>query len=113
MQNFLILHTQAPHQHNALALAQDMTLALSCFEQIVRCVFIGDGVYQLKAGQQHTLIKRLSSYNIYDLTPVYICQQSMQARALELDDLLNMPIKLCSQPDLHQLLQDAQGIVSF
>jgi hypothetical protein len=110
---FLIVHTLAPQQQQALALAQDMTLAMSCFDQPVQCLFMGDGVYQLLREQTHVFAKRLLSYGLYDLTPLYVCAQSLRLRQLTPEHLLELPMTHCENDALQQLLQRANSVLSF
>ncbi len=110
---FLIVHTLAPQQQQSLALAQDMALALTCFDQPVQCLFVGDGVYQLLREQTHVFAKRLLSYSLYDLTPIFVCAESLRSRQLTPTQLLELPIQVCEGDDLQRVLQRANSILSF
>ena len=110
---FLIVHTLPPQQQQSLAQAQDMALALACFDQAVQCLFIGDGVYQLLREQTSVFAKRLLSYSLYDLTPIMVCAESLRLRQLTTNDLIDLPMQLSDSDALQQMLQSTNSILSF
>jgi tRNA 2-thiouridine synthesizing protein C len=111
--SFLIIHTLATRQQEAFAQAQDMTLALACFDQRVQCLFMGDGVYQLLREQTSMYTKRLLSYELYDLTPIIVCAESLRQRQLTTDHLIDLPMEIGNRDALQQVLQRANCVLSF
>lgn len=110
---FLIVHTLPPRQQHVFAQAQDMALALACFDQDVHCLFIGDGVEQLRRDQTSVLTKRLLSYAMYNLTPIIVCGESLRLRQLTTSDLIDIPMNIGDPDQVRQVLQLANSVLSF
>lgn len=95
----------------------DMALAFAAFEQDVTLVFVDDGVYQLLAQQgehidQQNIHKRLQAAQLYDINKIYVCQKSLQQRALSQQQLATIEgLKVID--NLDSLLTQSQSIMSF
>ena len=72
----------------------EVVLIGAAFDQDVCMAFVGDGVYQLKSGQDTTGtdIKNFSAayraLGDYDVTRLYVERESMEERGLREDDLM-------------------------
>lgn len=83
-----IINSKAPFNSNAGKDALDVALLFGSFEQKVSLFFQGDGVYQLIANQDGSLLaikdylKTFSAFEFYDIEDVYVCQQSLIERQL-------------------------------
>ena len=72
----------------------EVVLVGAAFDQDVCMAFVGDGVYQLKAGQDTSGsdIKNYSpayrALGDYDVTRLYVERESMEERGLSEDDLM-------------------------
>ncbi len=84
-----IINSKAPFGSSQGKDALDIALIFGSFEQKVSLFFQGDGVYQLIAGQDGTLVsikdylKTFSAFEFYDIEDIYVCQQSLANRQLE------------------------------
>ena len=83
-----IINSKAPFSSGNGKDALDVALIFGSFEQKVSLFFQGDGVYQLIAGQDGSLIsikdylKTFSAFEFYDIEDIYVCQQSLVDRQL-------------------------------
>ncbi len=84
-----IINSKAPFSSSQGKDALDIALIFGSFEQKVSLFFQGDGVYQLIAGQDGTLVsikdylKTFSAFEFYDIEDIFVCQQSLANRQLE------------------------------
>ena len=84
----------APYGKNKANLCLDIALASAVFEQEVNYVFYGDGVYQLLKGQDgaaiasKTLGNAMETLSLYGIENVYIDQQSLLERNIDVSELL-------------------------
>jgi tRNA 2-thiouridine synthesizing protein C len=84
-----IINSKAPYSSSQGKDALDIALIFGSFEQKVSLFFQGDGVYQLIAGQDGTLVsikdylKTFSAFEFYDIEDIFVCQQSLANRQLE------------------------------
>ncbi len=72
----------------------EVVLVGAAFEQDVCMAFIGDGVFQIMKGQD-TSESDMKNFSLtykalgdYEVTKLYVEQESMQERGLDLDDLM-------------------------
>jgi tRNA 2-thiouridine synthesizing protein C len=84
-----IINSKAPYSSSQGKDALDIALIFGSFEQKVSLFFQGDGVYQLIAGQDGSLVsikdylKTFSAFEFYDIEDIFVCQQSLANRQLE------------------------------
>ena len=83
-----IINSKAPFSSTHGKDALDVALIFGSFEQKVSLFFQGDGVYQLIADQDGSLVsikdylKTFSAFEFYDIEDIYVCQQSLVNRQL-------------------------------
>jgi tRNA 2-thiouridine synthesizing protein C len=83
-----IINSKAPFSSNHGKDALDVALIFGSFEQKVSLFFQGDGVYQLLANQNGSMVsikdylKTFSAFEFYDIEDIYVCQQSLVNRQL-------------------------------
>lgn len=84
-----IINSKAPYSSHFGKDALDVALIFGSYEQKVSLFFQGDGVYQLIANQDTSLLsikdylKTFAAFEFYDIENVYACQQSLLTRQLE------------------------------
>ena len=96
----------------------DIVLMAAAFDQRVVLVFEGEGVYALMSNQQpdalglkdNTLL--FKALSIYDINDISVEKESMQARAISVDQLL-IPVITSSRYELKQRLQLADQVFSL
>ena len=95
----------APHGSAYGREALDAVLATSALTEELALFFIGDGVYQLLAGQQPEGVGQrhyaptFRMLELYDIEQIYVCADSLAERGLTRDDLL-IPVTLLSRSEL-------------
>ena len=91
---FLYINRKAPHGSIYALESLEVVLIGAAFEQDVSVAFIDDGVYQLMQGQNTTAIgvKNFSptyrALGDYDVTKIYVEQESLELRGLSKEDLM-------------------------
>ena len=125
----MYLNRRAPYGTIYAVEGLEVALIGAAFDQEVCMAFIGDGVYQLKAGQDtaHSGMKNFSSayraLGDYDVTRLYVERESLEERGLGVDDLMPLTwededddwaekssIHLVDRAELARLI-DAQDVV--
>ena len=129
---FMYMNTKAPYGTVYALESLEVVLIGAAFEQDVSLAFIGDGVYQLKTGQDTKGIgmKNFSptyaALGDYDVNKIYVEKESLEERGLSLDDLQHLvwedededwaekdSIRLVSRSELADLIDDQDVVLSF
>ena len=99
-----------PHSGVKLQEQLDVILTAAAFDQHVALLFLDDGVFQLKKGQQpekQGLKDTASIFNaleIYDVKDLYTEIESLQDRGLKPGDL-TLPVKELYRKDINGLIK--------
>ncbi len=99
-----------PHSGVKLQEKLDVILTAAAFDQHVALLFLDDGVFQLKKGQQpekQGLKDTASIFNaleIYDVKDLYTEIESLQDRGLKPGDL-TLPVKELYRKDINGLIK--------
>tara|TARA_B100000959_G_C14940213_1_gene607473 strand:+ start:1308 stop:1694 length:387 start_codon:yes stop_codon:yes gene_type:complete len=115
---FTFLSRHPPYGSGNAQLCLDMVLACSIYDQDVRYVFLGDGVFQLLKSQHadsissKTLGKALETLELYGVDKVYVSDQSMEQRGLKSEDLL-LPAEFISAEDLSRLIDQSNCVFNL
>ena len=118
IKKFLYLNRRAPHGTIYALECLDVVLVGAAFSQDVSMVFMDDGVYQLKKGQDTSELgvknfsKAFRALEMYDVEKVYVEASSLNARGLTEDDLL-VPVKVLDSEALGQLMAEQDVVLSF
>jgi len=109
MKKFLFIMDKPPHSGIMLHTKLDVILTAAAFDQKVALLFLDNGVFQLKKGQQpekQGLKETASIFNaleIYDVNDLYIEAESLQERGLKPGDL-SLPVKEFYRKDVNALM---------
>ena len=93
-------------------------LITAAFDQDVSLVFLDDGVFQLKKGQQTKGIENKNfsptyrALDGYDIEKLYVEEEAMAARGLTADDLL-VDVTVMPRAELGKLMDDMDVVLSF
>ena len=115
---FLWMSRHAPHGSIRAQEGLDALLMAVAFEQAVSVVFLDDGVYQLKRGQEPDQVGRKNfcagfpSLAVYDVHDVYAERESLALRGLREEDLL-MPVRVVDSNRLGALMEEHDVVMSF
>lgn len=129
---FLYVNRRAPYGTVYALESLEVVLIGAAFEQDVSLAFVDDGVYQLKKDQDTSLsdMKNFSpayrALGDYDVRKLYVEKESMEARGLTVDDLMNLTyedededwaekssITVVSRNKLAELMEQQDVIMSF
>lgn len=118
MKTLAVLNSSAPFGNDNFRESIDLLLANASYDRPVALFFYGDGLYQLVANQQPSLVdakdisKMFGLLDLYDIEDVFICQQSLQARQLDADSLI-VTGQVLNSADWLQQLSNYDQVVSF
>ncbi len=104
--------------HNGIQLQErlDIILTAAAFDQKVALLFLDDGVFQLKKGQQpqNQGLKDTASIfkalEIYDVDDLYVEIESIQERGLEFDNL-DLYLQAVYRKDINELMQQFDIVI--
>ena len=115
---FMFVNRKAPYGTIYALESLEVVLITAAFDQDVSLVFLDDGVYQLKKGQQTKGIETKNfspAYRAlegYDVEKLYVEKESLAARGLTEADLLVDVIVLGSK-EMGELMNQQDVVLSF
>ena len=115
---FMFVNRTAPHGTVYALESLEVVLITAAFDQDVSRVFIDDGVWQLKKGQQTKGIETKNfspTYRAlegYDVEKLYVERESMAARGLTESDLI-VDVNVLSASELGSLMAEQDVVLSF
>jgi len=115
---FLYVNRKAPYGTVYALESLEVVLIGAAFEQDVSMVFIDDGVYQLKKGQntEGVEMKNFSptyrALEMYDVEKLYVDKESMDARGLTTDDLL-VDVEVMNADQIADLMESQDVVLTF
>lgn len=118
VKKFMYVNRKAPYGTIYALESLEVVLIAAAFDQDVSLVFMDDGVYQLKKGQDTKDIgmKNFSpTYRAlegYDIEKLYVAKESLESRGLTADDLL-VPVEILDKGALASLMEEQDVILSF
>lgn len=129
---FVYINRKAPYGTVYALESLEVVLIGAAFEQEVQLVFVDDGVYQLIRGQSTDGIgmknfsKTYAALGDYEVTQIYIDEQSLTDRGLTMDDLQQLvyededddyaeksSMHLVNREQLADLISDADVLLNF
>jgi tRNA 2-thiouridine synthesizing protein C len=114
----LFLMRKPPHGSNYAYGGLDAMLMVGAYEQEVSVVFMDDGVYTIKKGQDTSEIdvKEFSvtfrALSDHDVEKLYIEKDSMESRGLNIDDFVVTP-EVIEASEVAKLMLDQDVILPF
>jgi len=118
MRSILFLQRKPPHSTLATREAIDAALACAAFGVETAMLFLDDGVFQIKSGQQPDVagLKRTApmfeSLELYGVEQIYVCSEALATRAMTVDDLV-IPATPVDADAIRQLLSRFDHLVTF
>lgn len=129
---FMFVNRKAPYGTVYALESLEVVLIAAAFEQDVSLAFVGDGVYQIAKNQKTDGIgmKNFSptykALGDYEVTKLYVEKESLEARGLTLDDLMELTwededddyaekpsIRLVSSEELAAVFDEQDVVLSF
>ena len=118
VKKFMFVNRKAPYGTIYALESLEVVLITAAFDQDVSVVFVDDGVYQLKKGQQTKGIETKNfspTYRAlegYDIEKLYVEKESLDARGLTEDDLL-VDVAVLSSAEMGALMDQQDVVLSF
>jgi tRNA 2-thiouridine synthesizing protein C len=115
---FMFVNRTAPYGTVYALESLEVVLISAAFEQDVSLVFVEDGVFQLKKGQQTKGIETKNfspTYRAlegYDVEKLYVERESLAARGLTEDDLI-VDVTVLAAAALGKLMDEQDVVLSF
>lgn len=119
MNRVAFVFSSAPHGSAAGREGLDALLATSALTEEIGVFFIGDGVFQLLAGQQpQAVLARdyISTFKVlplYDIETFYVCAASLQARGLKENTPFILDATVLAPALLREQLSHYDTILTF
>ncbi|MFT5446196.1 MAG: tRNA 2-thiouridine synthesizing protein C [Gammaproteobacteria bacterium] len=108
----------APHGSVFAQEALEVVLLGAAFEQRVRLVFMDDGIFQIKKGQDTEALgvknfaRAFNALPMYELDRIVVERESLQARGLDTDDLA-IEVEVLNAADIARMLDDSDVLLGF
>ncbi len=118
VRKFMYVNRRAPYGTIYALESLEVVLIAAAFEQDVSLVFMDDGVYQIKKGQntEGIGVKNFSpTYRAlegYDVEKLYVEKESLESRGMTTDDLV-VPVQVLDKDQLAALMEEQEVILSF
>lgn len=118
VKKFMFVNRKAPYGTVYALESLEVVLISAAFDQDVSLVFMDDGVYQIKKGQDSKGIgmKNFSpTYRAlegYDIEKLFVEKESMESRGLTAEDMI-VPVEVLSKDELTSLMEDQDVILTF
>lgn len=118
IKKFMFVNRKAPYGTIYALESLEVVLITAAFDQDVSLVFLDDGVYQLKKGQQTKGIENKNfspayrALDGYDIEKLYVEKESMEARGLAEEDLL-VDVTVLSRSEMGELMNQQDVVLSF
>ncbi len=118
IKKFMFVNRKPPYGTVYALEALEVVLITAAFDQDVSLVFLDDGVYQLRKGQQTKGIETKNfsptyrALDGYDIEKLYVEKESLEARGLTEDDLL-VDVMVLDRAALGALMDQQDVVLSF
>jgi tRNA 2-thiouridine synthesizing protein C len=118
VKKFMFVNRKAPYGTIYALESLEVVLISAAFDQDVSLVFLDDGVYQLKKGQQTKGIETKNfsptyrALEDYDVEKLYVGKESLEARGLTAEDLL-VPVTVLDRAAMGALMDEQDVVLSF
>jgi tRNA 2-thiouridine synthesizing protein C len=118
IKKFMFVNRKPPHGTIYALESLEVVLITAAFDQDVSLVFLDDGVFQLRKGQQTKGIETKNfsptyrALDGYDIEKLYVEKESLEARGLTEDDLL-VDVMVLDRVALGALMDQQDVVLSF
>lgn len=118
VKKFMFVNRKAPFGTIYALESLEVVLISAAFDQDVSLVFMDDGVYQIKKGQDSKGIgmKNFSpTYRAlegYDIEKLFVEKESMDSRGLTAEDMI-VPVEIVSKDQLTSMMEEQDVILTF
>ena len=109
---------RAPHGSIFAQEALEVVLLGAAFDQRVRLIFMDDGVFQIKRGQDTAALgvknfaRAFAALPMYDLDRIIVERESLRIRGLDPGDLL-IDVEVVDAQQIARILDESDVLVAF
>lgn len=117
-QEVIFIATRSSWSGSSAAAGADLLMTTAVFEQPVRVVFCGDGVWQLLADQSgdalkmKTLSRIFPAFELYDIRQVQVSDSALRERGLTKRDLV-IATSAVSDDEIRALIASSKAVFVF
>lgn len=117
-QKILYVFTKAPYSTSNGQEGLDAVLMGAAFEQDISVLFIHDGVFQIKSGQDTSaseikqFTKTFQALGDFDVDNLYVFDTSLAARGLSAEQL-SCPVEVINSVEVAQLIKQQHKVFTF
>jgi len=117
MKSYLFVMRHLPHFTSRVQETLDQMLTTAAFDQTVSVLFIDDGVFQLKQGQdpENMALKNTAAMflalEMYEINNLYVEAESLAERGLSVTELI-LPAKVIPRESVSGLLKQQDVAIS-
>ncbi|MGP1675972.1 MAG: sulfurtransferase complex subunit TusC [Burkholderiales bacterium] len=118
VKKIMYVNRKAPYGTIYALESLEVVLIAAAFDQDVSLVFMDDGVYQLKKGQQTKGIEvknfqpTYRALDDYDVNKLYVEKEALDARGLSAEDMC-VPVEVKSAAEIGKLMDEQDVLLSF
>lgn len=118
IKRFMFVNRKPPHGTIYALEALEVVLISAAFDQDITVVFVDDGVYQLKSGQDTADIgtknfsRTYGALEGYDVEKLYVERESLEARGLTPDDLV-VDVEVMGREAISKVMETQDVVLSF
>jgi tRNA 2-thiouridine synthesizing protein C len=115
----LLVSRHAPYGSSTAREAIDIALAAAVYDQDIGILFMDDGVFQLLKNQQSQHIDQkniasaLPALALYGIENIYAHQESLDIRAITINELILDNLQLLNSKEVGDLLNQQDQLLSF
>ena len=118
IKKFMFVNRKAPYGTIYALESLEVVLITAAFDQDVSLVFMDDGMFQLKKGQQTKGIEMKNfqptyrALDDYDVNKLYVEKEALEARGLSAEDMC-VPVEVKSAAEIGKLMEEQDVLLSF
>jgi len=118
IKKFMYVNRRAPYGSIYALESLEVVLIGAAFDQDVSMLFVDDGVYELKKGQDTAQleVKNFSptyrALEMYDVEKLYVEKESLEKRGITEDDLI-VPVEVLTSEQVTELMEEQDVIFNF
>jgi tRNA 2-thiouridine synthesizing protein C len=118
VKKFLYVNRRPPYGTIYAWESLEVVLIGAAFDQDVSLLFVDDGVFDLKKGQDTAGIEMKNfsptyrALEMYDVEKIYVCKESLDARGLTADDLI-IDCEVLGPAEVTDLMESQDVIFNF
>ena len=118
MKQLTIIFRNSPAFNSKGREALDLAMLSASFDQVVKLIFVDEGIFNLLSGQQPELlggkdyISTFKALPLYDIEDIYICDKSMSQYSIQKSELI-VEAEPVTADRIRTLINEADEVLVF